>query len=95
MAHRLARWSGILDVEAWRDGVSPEVFDRWVAFDAIEGDPWNRLAEILKLGFTSLATTWGAEVTPDYFEPSKEKAKPHVAGPAEAAALVRTACIGH
>ena len=92
LAYRLARGSGILDVEAWRDTISPEVFDAWVAFDQVEEEPLTRIAEILKLGFASLVSTWGAEVTPEQFEPRREaRAAKHVAGPAEAAAVMRAA----
>jgi hypothetical protein len=69
LAYRLAKGSGILDVERWLDTIPPEIFNRWVAYDNVEKDPLLRIAEILKLGFATLANNWGANVKPENFDP--------------------------
>lgn len=91
LAYRLAYGSGILDVEAWRDTIPPEVFDHWEAFERVEGEPWARIAEILKLGFATLANCWGAKLEPDFFEPQKANRAPTVSGPAQAERMLRAA----
>ena len=79
-------------MEAWRDTIPPEVFDQWMAFDQVEGDPLARVAEILKLGFAALVNCWGGEVRPNDFDPAaKDHPAAHVAVPAEAAAAMQAA----
>lgn len=49
--------------------ISPEMFDGWLAYDKIVGDPLGRIATILKRGFASIHSSWGGEYSPDDFDP--------------------------
>ena len=97
LAYELACGSGILDVEAWRDSIPPEVFDRWVAFNHAKGNPLDRIAAILKLGFAALCNSWGgSSIKPEDFEPDREKTKAaeKIAGPDETVNILRAALGG-
>jgi len=45
----------------------------WRAFRRIQPDRLERIAEILKRGFTAVANMFGGRYTPDDFEPVKSK----------------------
>jgi hypothetical protein len=71
-----------------RDAMTPGEMDRWRAFRQLQPDPLERIAVILKLGFTAICNSWGAKLHPDDFEPAAEKkAKDDVMTPNQAAAL--------
>ena len=53
----------MLDELTWRD------WQEQLAYESIECEPLERIAEILKLGFAAVCQSWGAEVTIDNFEP--------------------------
>ena len=58
-----------MDVEAQLERLTPEEFDGWVAFRSIEPAEDERLREIVKLGFATLASAWGAKVQPKDLDP--------------------------
>ena len=51
------------------DGLTPEQFDEWLAYDVVEPDRLARLIEIVKLGFAALCSSWGLNLGPDDFDP--------------------------
>jgi hypothetical protein len=53
--------------------MTPEQFEALVAYFAVEGDPFIRIIEILKMGFCILANAWGAKITPDRLDPWHEE----------------------
>lgn len=53
--------------------MTPEQFEGLVAYFAVEGDPFIRIIEILKMGFCVLANAWGAKITPDRLDPWHEE----------------------
>ncbi len=69
MALRRARYAGRFDVDAMLAETTPHEMNEAIAFDAIEPDPFHRIAEILKRGFAMLCLS--DTVTPDDFEPSE------------------------
>lgn len=91
LAYRLAYGSGILDVEAWRESIPPEVFDWWEAYERVEGEPSARIAEILKLGFATLANAWGAKISPEDLEPTKAHEGQAARGPGDVERMLRAA----
>lgn len=78
-------------MEAWRESIPPEIFDWWEAYDRLEGEPYARIAEILKLGFATLANSWGAKIAPEDLEPAKSHDSSAAKGPAEVERMLRTA----
>lgn len=77
------------------DTLTPEQFGELEAADAVDPDPLERIAEILKMGF---AATCLGKVKPDDFEPSREitfgdKAQPVISevSPNQAAAIATCA----
>jgi hypothetical protein len=88
---RLLARGGRLRVAEELDRLSPQEFSEWVAFEQLEGDPWRRLAEILKLGFATLAQLWGGDVRFDDFDPDKKRRRKTapLVSPGDAARLMR------
>jgi hypothetical protein len=75
----------VLDVDRWLDMIEPRQFDEWMAYEQLEGDPDERLREILRNGLAAIATACGmgaAQITPEMLdrkykpEESKQDAKP-------------------
>ncbi len=59
-----------------RRRVTATDFDWWEAFDKLEPDPWDRIREVLKLGFAAIVAAWtSAEVDPDSFDPQAKREK--------------------
>jgi len=56
------------------DGIDRSQFDEWVAYREIEPDPIDRLFEILRLGFCTLANAWGAKIEPRHIDPFLKQA---------------------
>jgi hypothetical protein len=84
----MAARAGILDVDRWLQTITPETFDKWIAFYRLEPDPDERLREIVKTGFIMLARSWGAEdVKPDDLDRWAEQ-KTDLVTPREAAELM-------
>ena len=63
-----------MDVERQLAQITPQEFDRIVAYERIEPDPPERLREIIKLGICLLARCWGAEIEPKQIDPWHEEA---------------------
>jgi len=78
-----------MDVDRLLDELTPEELDWWIAYRELEPDPIDRIAEILKLGFTTLCRCWGGKVTPDDFEirPTAKEGEPTV-GPRQARQMI-------
>ena len=57
------------------DTIEPKQFDEWVAFRKLEHDPYDRIATILKRGFTLLCAAWGEkDLDMDAMEPGRNEA---------------------
>ena len=87
----MARNAGRLDVDRMLASVTPEQFDEWVAMDSIERDPLERIREVLKIGFCTLAAANGMKTTPDQLDPVKPERDADEVTPAQAAAAVKAA----
>jgi hypothetical protein len=77
LAYRLFHRAGELDVDAMRERMTPEQFDGWVAYMAVEGDPWLRMIEVMRNGFCILANAWisGGKIEPHMIDPWYEEPK--------------------
>mgnify|MGYP001473356537 CR=1 FL=1 len=65
----------MLDVDELRDALTPEQFDGWIAYMAVEGDPWLRMVEVMRTGLCVLANAWGAKIEPAMLDPWYEEPK--------------------
>jgi hypothetical protein len=78
----VAARGGRLDVARQLARLAPEEFDEWVAYNRIEADGVDRLAQILKLGFAAVCAAGGMRVDYDSFDPlSPEKLEKRAAAP--------------
>jgi len=60
------------------DAITPEVMDEWLAYESLDPDPLDRIAEILKRGFAFLCTlqlTDEKTMDPADFEPAYKTAR--------------------
>lgn len=62
-----------LDVDRILNSIDAREMDEWIAFDQIEPELIETLIGVCKLGFSSVVRAWGGEVTPDTFDPRKQK----------------------
>lgn len=64
-----------MSVDRVLDSIEPKDMDEWIAFERIEPDLMETLIGVVKLGFMAVMGAWGAECTPDSFDPRKQKKK--------------------
>lgn len=64
------------------DGLTPDQFAEWRAFRRLEPDPMERIIQILKLGFATLA---GGGIDPEQFDLKPSRAPEPAASPTQAA----------
>ena len=70
LAFRLAAYvEGTVDVDGVLERLTPELMDRWEAFDALEPIGNVKLLDVLANIGTVIASANGAEVQPDDFKP--------------------------
>lgn len=89
---RLLARGGRLNVDAELDRLDPRQFDEWVAFEQLEPDPLDRIREVLKLGFATLAgvSGFGARIEPDELDPvTRDQSKSKLMSPEQAAETLR------
>lgn len=82
---------GRLDVDAMLDELTPRQFDEWVAYRTIEPDPIERICEILKRGFSVMASMGGGKMEPDEFDLKTCDDGNEAMSPAQSAAMARQA----
>jgi hypothetical protein len=74
-----------------RASMTPDDFNRWLAFRQLCPDKMERLIHVCKIGFTLLANAWGAKIDPCDLDPQREDEREHDATPQQAAAIVAMA----
>lgn len=69
---RLSLLCGRLDWENLLQTLTPEQFDEWIAYLAVEGDPFIRVVEVLKLGLCATASAFGGKLGLEHLDPWHE-----------------------
>ena len=72
-----------------REAMTPDEFNRWIAFRQICPDKMERLIYVCKCGLALLANAWGAKIDPDDLDPQKYEKAEQFASPDQAAAMVK------
>lgn len=70
-----------------REAMTPNQFNRWIAYRQICPDKMDRLIQVCKLGFALLANSWGAKIDPNDLDPEKHETTPSEVSPNQAAAI--------
>jgi hypothetical protein len=71
--------------------MTPDEFNKWLAFRQIYPDKMERLIHICKHGFALLANSWGAHIEPDDIDTIRREEQPTTATPDQAAAVATCA----
>lgn len=73
-----------------RDRMTPDQFNKWLAFRQICPDKMERLIEVCKRGLTLIANSWGAKASPDDLDPQKQERPEQEVTPEQAAMIARS-----
>ncbi len=92
LLHRLAIAAGRLDVEELSEELGPEVIDRWLAWEEVDGRDFGQLLEVLCKGFAFVCLANGMKVEPQEFLPVdlRQECLPPVQSSAEQIAIIRS-----
>jgi hypothetical protein len=67
--------------------ITPGLFSEWLAFEEIEGDPVQRLIEVVKLAAVAVCSALGMRIEPEMLDP--QETNEQECSPEQGAAIAR------